>query len=168
VDPGTYRAVTDGLVIGAVSQGGTNPQQRSVAWVAGQTAGYDLRATGVNNVNWIEKVFLDFNYSVASNPNSFLMPVRAGDSWAVQSWQGDGNHVNPTVGLWWLPIGGETAGATFEPVSPESRVEFTPPPVAVLEQGTAVSRLLDLLEEVTGATLTDEQRARVLGPGQDG
>lgn len=42
------------------------------------------------------------------------------------------------------------------------------PPVAVLEQGTAVSRLLDLLEEVTGATLTDEQRARVLGPGQDG
>ena len=42
------------------------------------------------------------------------------------------------------------------------------PPVAVLEQGTAVSRLVDLLEEVTGATLTDEQRARVLGPGQDG
>ena len=35
-------------------------------------------------------------------------------------------------------------------------------------RGTAVGRLLDLLEEVTWATLTDEQRARVLGPGQDG
>ncbi len=76
--------------------------------------------------------------------------------------------VNPTVGLWWLPIGGETAGATFEPVPPDSRVELAPPPVAVLEQGTAMSRLLDLLEEVTGTTLTGEQRARVLGPGQDG
>jgi hypothetical protein len=67
-----------------------------------------------------------------------------------------------------LPIGGETAGATFEPVPPESRLELTPPPVAVLEQGTAVGRLLDLPEEVTGATLTDEQRARVVGLGQDG
>lgn len=34
VNPGTYRAVTDGLVIGAVSKGGDNPTQLSVAWVS--------------------------------------------------------------------------------------------------------------------------------------
>jgi hypothetical protein len=164
VNPGTYRAVTDGLVIGAVSKGGDNPTQLSVAWVAGRTAGYEVRATGGNFVPWIEKVFLDFNCAWASNPNSFLMPVRAGDDWTVASQQGNDNQASPTVGLWWLPIGGETADATFEPVPPERDVEISPLPVTVIEQGTTMSLLLDLLEEVTGTTLTDEQRARFRGP----
>ena len=36
--------------------------------------------------------------------------------------------------------------------------------MTVIEQGTTMSLLLDLLEEVTGTTLTDEQRARFRGP----
>jgi hypothetical protein len=174
VDPSTYKAVTDGLVIGAVWPAGPFPSPpHSVAYVAGQTAGYEVRATGGYFVSWIGGMSV---WSAVGNANSFLMPVKAGDDWTVAAWQDPGPDRWPApTGLWWLPIGGETVGATFEPVPPERRVELTPPPMGVLEQETAVSRLLDVLEEVTGTRLTDEQRARVLGPaasaeetGQDG
>lgn len=176
VKPGSYVATTDGLLIGAASQGGNDSTKKSVGWVGGFSNGVDVRATGGNHVVKLWTFSTDYS----SNPNSFVLPVLSGASYAANIWPGNGNEVDPTLSLWWVPIGrGATAeadeGPGYEPVPAGQEHVWENEPVdgasgEASAAGLTLLGLLDLLEELVGTQLSDEHRARILGapPAADG
>ncbi|HEX7119772.1 MAG TPA: hypothetical protein VF212_13355 [Longimicrobiales bacterium] len=167
VSPGSYRAKTDGIVIGYVGFPPNDAGAKSLAWIWGSTAGMWIGATGGNTVYYSKKRHGDRKTSRCSNPASFTMPVKRGAAWSVSVQQGDDNEKNPPTAFYWIPIGSDAADTferTGEPELPEAAVG-----AALAEAGFEVDdthqenidALMEVLQEAFGPALDADRRSRL-------
>jgi hypothetical protein len=49
--------------------------------------------------------------------NSFILPVKKGNSWSVNLYFGTTNEVDPNVSFYWIPISVGNAADTFEKIA---------------------------------------------------
>jgi hypothetical protein len=118
IQPGKFTAKTDGFVIGTVmSPYGNNANKLCVCWIFGQTWGQPpdiyVYATGGNLVCFNSS---GTRYQLPNN-QSFLMPVRKGANWELGVGQDSSNQAPALVYFWWIPLGMDSSGQTFEKIS---------------------------------------------------
>ncbi|MBC7910626.1 MAG: hypothetical protein H7Y30_09005 [Pyrinomonadaceae bacterium] len=114
VNPGSFVAHTDGLVIGAVSWP-ANPDLYCMCWIIGNTNGIVVAATGGNHGAFAN----DWTKWRASNGNTFMFPVSKGNRWSLGVAQAPSNEIAAPTSFYWVPLGTAANGNTFERVSDE-------------------------------------------------
>ena len=163
INPGSYTARTDGLVIGVVSwPSGYN--NLCVCWITGSTPGLWVVATGGNQGAFSS----GWDKWQTSNGNSFVFPVSKGNQWSVGVQQFDKNQVAAPTAFYWVPLGTAPSGATFEWVSDE-QPHFDSGAVnrRALSKETKVLALVDVIEEILKRPIETASKHKLLRALQD-
>jgi hypothetical protein len=159
VNPGTYQALTDGFVIGVVAwPSSTSPG--CVGYAVGQSAGMTVCATG-GNLGAFGPGWSDYQ---ASNGNTFVLPVAAGNYWAINAYQCDGGleQAAAPISFYWVPLGTAPGATTFKWVSDE-QLEIRPAiPEGRGDADAARAEFVAILEQALGKDLGQDVRQRLL------
>ena len=110
IQPGSYTASADGLVIGVVGWPSSSAPG-CVGYAFGMTSGMTLIATG-GNLGAFGPAWSDYQ---ASNGNSFTMPVASGSGFTVAAQQVGGplHQADAPIWFYWVTLGA-AEGDPFE------------------------------------------------------
>lgn len=155
---GSYRASSDGIVLGWV-KGAGDVKQRCLGLISGGTSAFTVRAMGGNtqfrtDVNWIGAC----TYWYWLNDQNLAFPVRQDEWFSVSAYYPPDNEVNPTCGFVYVPFGaGRVALAERVGDAPEMAV---PAPVKVVgNDGTdPAAELVRFFDSALPVHLSGEQR----------
>jgi|GEM_PF-3263421 len=152
VSPGSYAAKTDGFLLGYVAAPPNQSNKLCITWIYGWNSDGVSIATLGGNVGMF-KPSNSWQKWQASNPQSFLIPVRKNTSWGM-SVQNDGsNEVNAPTSFWWIPTGSATI-ATFEEISePEMKVPVGSVSRVAAPKDEQVRQLVGVIEKILGKAI---------------
>lgn len=153
IGTGSFRANTDGYLIGTVSLGWQGTKL-SVAWIYGGVNNYNVCATGGNvgsfNSSWTKYC--------TSNFNSFTLPVPKGSTFWTRTDFFHENQVNPSATYIWIPIGSNAGEASFEKIS-DDLPDNVPPIMGGAElKPDATDVFASLLEDVIGKPIPADKK----------
>lgn len=161
---GSYTASTDGLVVGTVSWPGDAGKKCS-AIASGWSPGVgNVYATGGNDVMWTNG---DDSWMWIVG-GSFVLPVSAGAPFSIGVTQVGGADVAAPVAFSWVPFGTnaslteitDEAAAAAGFVAPKLPEASPPHP---FDPDFAISEIIDIFGEVSGAPLSQEEQDRLTG-----
>lgn len=160
VNPGSYQASTDGIVVGVVRFPPNDSGHLCVTWIWGSNSdGVSVMATG-GNVGGFDSSWNKWQFS---NGQTFAFPVRRGTTWSVSVSNGDKNQVNAPTAFYFIPLGTPPSGEAF------TRIGDPPPAPAVsgVQRTTRKSeeplvKLVDVIEVLLDRPLDRDMRQRLL------
>ncbi|XEC92496.1 hypothetical protein AB6A23_13900 [Paenibacillus tarimensis] len=142
IDAGTYKAKTDGFVVGNSPRGPFN------GWINGGTDGYQVWATSINNLSF--------------SRNSFVFPVRRGGDF----WVSHNNFPFPftqTVYFYFIPIGSGSSGDKVTvKISDEIPKDVILPNVEA-DSSKEAEQFTQLLEDILGKKIEQEKKEALIG-----
>ena len=101
---------------------------------------------------------------MASNPNSFVLPVPAGNAFYIAVQQGSsGQQKNAPYCYYWVPMGAGTVGATLKELDRPGADFVQPPPIAAKLSHELGNNFIEALEEITGKKIDAKMRKKLLG-----
>jgi hypothetical protein len=158
VNPGSFTANTDGLVIGVVSWPSSSSPY-CMCWITGSTSGIWIVATGGNHGAFAN----DWTKWRASNGNSFVMPVSKGNGWSVGVQQSGNNEAAAPTSFYWVPLGTAASGQTFERISDE-QPEFNISEVhrKPIRADKHIEELVDTIQEILDKPIERRLRKRLI------
>lgn len=160
INPGSYAANTDGVVIGVVGWP-SDYSQLCFCWIFGSNGdGVSVYATGGNEGAFDNS----WNKWQGSNGNTFTLPVRKGTSYSVSVQQGQHNQLSAPTAFYWVPFGTSPSGATFTKIS-DSVPPMPRPGLSRRVQTskeTHVHELIDIIGELTARPIPSATRQRLL------
>src|SRR5437868_5931203 len=158
INPGSYVANTDGLVVGFVSWP-SDPKQLCVCWITGSTPGIWAVATGGNQGAFDN----GFNKWTTSNGNSFVFPVSKGNTWSVGVQQMQQNQVAAPTGFYWIPLGTAPSGISFEWISDEQpKIDVGATLKKPVSKENQVKALVEVIEEILTRPIERHTKKKLL------
>ena len=159
LNPGTYRANTDGFAIGVVGwPSSTSPG--CVGYAVGQSGGMTLRATG-GNLGAFGPLWSKYQ---ASNSNSFVLPVTRGATYVLTAYQCDGGLQQAEAPIWfyWVPLGTPPPGvATTERIG-DPPDDLLSPPMPQPSDPTDAEEVVAALEPFLAKPLRGKARKKLV------
>ncbi|RFS19950.1 hypothetical protein DVR12_19665 [Chitinophaga silvatica] len=118
------------------------------------TAGKWFKAMGGNAYSYNSKGSMNM-----TNPNTFIVPIKANSDCRYYCYNHFGNQVDSTVYFYWFPLGFDQA-PTSEPISkhnfPSSRPKETNPKALITERMDKALEIVSLLEKATDKIFDNE------------
>lgn len=157
--PAAFTAPTDGFAIGVIGHP-SSATDGCMCWGYGQINGLTVYTTG-GNVGFFGPGWGDY---MASNPNSFILPVPAGWTFYVAVLQGtSGQQSNAPYWYYWVPMGTGTVGAALVPEE-KPGADFVVPPLPAPHRARTNSPLafITVLERFLDKPIDDVTRQQML------
>lgn len=154
-----YTAPTDGFVIAYIGYP-SSYTDGCICWGWGQANGVTLGVTG-GNVGFFGPAWSSY---MCSNPQSFTLPVSAGNNFYIKVQQGTaGQQSNAPYQFYWVPLGAGSVSA-----APQQLAEIGPDFVPVPETGSQIrhnigDKFVEALEQFTGKKIDGETKKKLLG-----
>ena len=158
INPGNYVANTDGFVLGTVGWP-SSADPGCVGYASGQSAGMTVFATG-GNLGAFGPRWSDYQ---ASNGNTFVLPVAAGNNYVINAQQVDGGLQQAAAPIWfyWVPLGTAPSGlATTERLG-DAPDDFVPLPKPRRAVRTGAEEAVTLLEPFLAKPLDDSTKEKL-------
>lgn len=161
IGPGSYTPSSDGLIAGTAAWP-SDPSAKSMTFVWGRGAG-GFTAWGVGG-NYVSYLNGSGSYTMCNNAGSFVLPVARGVGFAMGVMNVGGGVEAPTSFLW-VPFG---LNAGLEELSDSEAAAQglsapEPPTSGVVpryDPGPPIEELLEILTEVAGDAIGEDERAR--------
>jgi hypothetical protein len=156
--PKGYVAPTDGYAIGVIGYPSSNTDG-CMAWALGRTGSVTMMATG-GNVGFFGWGWTD---AMGSNPNSFALPVPAGNSFYVAIKQGtDGQQSDAPYWFYWIPVGSGNVSQALEQL-PDGTNELAAPGAKERHRSDAARwEFVALLEQLLGRGIDETTRQQLI------
>ncbi|HEY0035586.1 MAG TPA: hypothetical protein VGB66_02800 [Longimicrobium sp.] len=157
--PRGYVAPTDGYAIGVIGFPSSHTDG-CMAWALGRTGGVTMMATG-GNVGYFGP---GWGKAMGSNPNSFSLPVPAGNSFYVGVKQGSsGQQSNAPYWFYWVPVGSGNVSQALEQL-PDGTNELAAPGAREEHHRSDGARweLIAIWEQLLGRGIDDTTKQRMI------
>lgn len=160
ISPGSYKANTDGFVVGVVYAANSNSGFCRAVVSISTSDGISANATG----GCIGLFKSDATKVIASNSNSFTVPVRKGATYTISAYQDSWNENSAPTSFYWIPLGKAASGDTLERISDEGpkQVHVDSLHRRPLSPEKKVRELVEVIDLLLGETLDAAMKKRLM------
>jgi hypothetical protein len=158
--PAGFTAPTDGFAIGVIGYPSSS-SPGCMCYGYGQSIGVTVFATG-GNVGFFGPGWSSW---MSMNPNSFVLPVPAGNAFYVAVAQGSGGQqADAPYWYYWVPMGAGNVGAALIAMEKPGPDFVQPAPIAAAHLRHEISNnFIEALEEIVGKKIDSKTRKKLLG-----
>lgn len=158
--PASFQAPTDGFAVGVIGHP-SSYTDGCMCWGYGQSGGATVFVTG-GNVGFFGPGWSDY---MASNPNSFILPVAANAMFYIAVQQGSsGQQSNAPYWYYWVPMGAGSVGQTLIAHEKPGADFVRPAPVQTqnTERKSTQLEFIAILERIVGHPIDDVTKKQLL------
>jgi hypothetical protein len=157
--PAGFTAPTDGFAIGVIGYPNSS-SPGCMCYGYGQSIGVTVFATG-GNVGFFGPGWSNY---MSMNPNSFVLPVPAGNNFYIAVQQGSGGQqADAPYWYYWVPMGAGTVGSTVTQLDKPGPDFVQPAPIAADQRHDFGEKFIEALEELVGKKIDGKMRKKLLG-----